>query len=829
MLKRLLAFAAVAALCAGMARGADMSLVDGTTAVATGSASTDAGASGATTIEVVTASSGVLSGAGGSATYIVDGGYTLNVASSVDMLVRDSSTAGANPAILQIDSTAFLTVQSGGIATVVNSGASIENSGTAIFDGALNLANGATFNNLAGGTLSFAATANFTATGTGDTVTNVDTGRIQIAAGMDATSLDYLDGAISQSAGTIAFTGTGALTPDLAFTNVLGGTIETGTVSALAGLDAGGAKIRLQGDIQINGNLLTSSADPDAVGVAAGKNVTFNAPSTGQNLGGSLTVADGATVTVQDGVLTMSGAGKDLAFGADTSLTVVGNDSWIKDVNNVTFGENFSVVMDSVADVYNRLILENIAGDLANADGSAFSTSQLGSATLDGTSWFNLQGDDLYGNLRLRAGDTPDAYRRQMADMGYNPGLLGDGYLDNVRSYHENKGAYGSGYNNFNRGTDSGAVNDGYYKALSKGANNGDTFEVILPRSGETMQFTMSDGWNDAKNGGTIVHPVSIARQVTEILAGDVWKINLNNLQRRIAAMDPDADDCGTSTTLVKPGYCRNFWAGYIDLQQEAGAYQGRDGYTYDGRGVQVGYDSIRDALLFGGALAYLEGDYEDDIATAHDSKLEHYNLSLYATYLLESGLFGTALAGYTYSDNSVREFRGNWTDEDYKTNTWYLGGRLGYVWRRDGKLAFIPSAGIGYIDSRAGGHTIYTNGIPTESISTGKSSSVMVPLELRASYDIDLGDDGRLLLTANAGYTYYFNGDGPSSWITDLGHNAPVAVAGVNHPQGKSQWNLGAGLRYSVDRFDIDVNYDYFKRSQAKAHRLLANAGVQF
>ncbi len=729
--------------------------------------------------------------------------------------------------------------------------------GTVVFNGDVSSAGArfgyhvttAVFNALlAGGlTVGDGETAVFTAAGSvigtaGVTVTG--TGRVELGTASNAFGANTQNVIITaDEANAVArIIGTGNYANgDATFTKALGGTVEVAIADGIEAspvnfgdgtnaLTTPGAKIYLLSDwLRLRGNVgVAGSAAADAVRIAAGKHVVFDA-SGGDSLTSSLTVDAGGSAYVEGGTLSMTGTGRDVTLQDGSRLIIdIGAGAVLKDVNKIIFGQDAALVVASTSPVFRRVVLDDVADGLYNADSSVYDIARLDRASLDVISRFWWMGRDLMVDNIARPGDTLDDYRYMLSFMGYNTDLMGDGYLDNVRSYNENKDTWGSGYNNFDLGSIPGIINDGYYRALTEGVRNGESFTVTLP-NGRTATFAMSDGWNDAKNGGTIVHPVSIARQVTEILAGDVWKISLHNLQSLVALMDAYGVDCGSCYTVMDKAYLRNFWAGYVDIQQESGTYQGRDGYSYRARGVQVGYDTTRDTLLFGGAFSYLDGDYEDDIAVEHNSKIEHYNLSLYATYLFESGLFATGLGGYTYSDNSIRELRGNWTDEDYKTNTWYAGARLGYMWRRDGQLAFIPSVGLAYIDSRAGGHDIYTNGYATESMSSGGSSSLMVPLELRASYDINLEENGWLKLTANAGYTYYFNDDGPSSWITDLGHNAPVAVSSVNHRQGKSQWNIGAGVRYSVDRFDLDVNYDYYKRSQAEAHRLLANAGVHF
>lgn len=418
--------------------------------------------------------------------------------------------------------------------------------------------------------------------------------------------------------------------------------------------------------------------------------------------------------------------------------------------------------------------------------------------------------------------------RARSGQMGYNTALTGDDFLQNAINHFYFPQSY-----DFDD-TPSGVVNEGFYEAYTGGQN---WFRVPVGPGGADVRFAVGEGWVDAKNGGSILHPVRIAQQVAELGAENTWKVNLRNVEGYNALLNKVGGDYALATHIMNACYLNRFWVRGLGMWQDADAYQGRAGYKYDGWGAQLGYDRAFGPMLLGGSFAYVQGDYEDKIASAHDSDIKNYNFNLYATYNHRSGFFGTLMGGYTYSDDNINELRdvapapaATWMREDYHTNTWYAGAKLGYVWRPSRNFYLIPSAGLAYINSRAGAHTIYANGFATESISKGKADSFILPVQLAANYDVCLSGDSKLTLSVNGGYSYYFDDDGPSSWITDLGQaQPPVAMGSVNHKTGKNQWNVGAGLKYTYRSFDVGVNYDYYNRSKYDAHRVMGTVGVSF
>lgn len=575
------------------------------------------------------------------------------------------------------------------------------------------------------------------------------------------------------------------------------------------------------------------------------KTITAQAGKLGTAVGltaNTITIESGASFVVYDNGLTMGGgAGATIAFKAGSNLIARGDG--VSDLVSFEIATDTKLDIDPTAriNVYTDAYDEETGALVTNIKGTVNYSPEMEAAII---AWLADQSVTTFyqelvfeydatannGTISLitnndnLALDPSDIFER-LDGMGYNAGLVGLDSANNMLRHVEAVDDHGmeSGY--FDE-TDSGIVNDEFYYALG---NNLTGFSATL-NSGETVTFNVTDAWLDQKNGGTVRGTVAVAQRATLDGADTTWKVNQNYVQAFASALQDNGGDYAMASRILNSNYLNRFWVRGVGIWEDADRKGARDGYKYDGYGFQTGYDRIFGPMIVGASFAYTTGDYEDKIATRHDSDIDNYNFNLYATYVHCSGFFATVQGGYTHSKNDINEYRGNWVREDYDTDTLYLGAKLGYVWRPNANFTLLPSAGLAYIDSRAKSHVINTNGVDTEGIGRAKANSGMLPIELRGVYTICFGADSKLDLGINGGYTYMFDDDSPSSWTTDLGALEPwTPVRNVNHKYGKSQWNIGASAKVTAGRFDVGVNYDYFSRSKSDGHRLMGTLGISF
>ncbi len=103
------------------------------------------------------------------------------------------------------------------------------------------------------------------------------------------------------------------------------------------------------------------------------------------------------------------------------------------------------------------------------------------------------------------------------------------------------------------------------------------------------------------------------------------------------------------------------------------------------------------------------------------------------------------------------------------------------------------------------------------------------MPIDLTVAYDIPVAC-GNLRLSGNVGYAYRFSKDGGN--LNEFGYNgiAGVAVEGIKGREtSRHTRNVGVGATYSQGRFDVGVKYDYYAKTDYKAHRVLGTVGISF
>lgn len=297
-------------------------------------------------------------------------------------------------------------------------------------------------------------------------------------------------------------------------------------------------------------------------------------------------------------------------------------------------------------------------------------------------------------------------------------------------------------------------------------------------------------------------------------------------------------DECGN--IIENCGASRNrIWAGYTGLWGRDDGREWDSGYKYNAHGINVGYDHVTSSGIgFGSAFGYSRGDFENRGSLGDDSKIHNYSFGLFASYNHASGFFSTLSGTYTYSkykmDSRVIDPGsfvnpadiGSLSDRaDFHGDSWSFGGKVGHDWRAARNFTLTPTLGLYY-------YTTNTNRFNTSLGRNGmkySSSSVEMPVEVTAKYDIATGCDSTLSVVATAGYAYNFTNKGTK--VKDFNIPGLQSTVGDNRlpKPGRSSWNAGGGLQYRYRNMDFGVNYEYYGRKEYKSHNLNASVGISF
>ncbi|MCC8190861.1 MAG: autotransporter outer membrane beta-barrel domain-containing protein, partial [Planctomycetes bacterium] len=363
------------------------------------------------------------------------------------------------------------------------------------------------------------------------------------------------------------------------------------------------------------------------------------------------------------------------------------------------------------------------------------------------------------------------------------------------------------------------------------GEKNLALFQAIASPAGGSVGRDSLEYLNGAHLYGFTAVAVSTARQFRRSLVDRLRSV-------AGAAMGPDPVSSDAAVAAIEDTDRRGdrMWLGSFGLWENAGSRGGFSGYRYDAHGFLGGYDTaVGEGLAVGGAFAYATGSYQDKGAAAHDSAITSYSVAAYGGYSHPAGMTASLFGAYAYADNSLRELRRDpgaglsWSEADYRTDTWSLGGDWGWVLRPRTNVRISPTLGLHYIYTRAGDHDMALGGVVTQRERSIRQTGVFLPMEVNASYDLPTDDGGLFRLDAGLGYTYNFRSGGVRGSIDYLGLTTGASASVRSRDQNRHSGHAGLGLQYHRDRFAIGVRYACTVENSYHAHHLTGGVSLQF
>lgn len=368
------------------------------------------------------------------------------------------------------------------------------------------------------------------------------------------------------------------------------------------------------------------------------------------------------------------------------------------------------------------------------------------------------------------------------------------------------------------------------------GNKNMNLLEAIAVPEGKVVGFDTLE----YVNGAHLYGVTDVAIQTNRTFMSDVtMRAKAMSCQFVADAGNAAGSSDALATTAMNVYKLNRFWFGGSALRQYADKRDCFSGYKYKAHGFSGGLDRVAwENVAIGGAFAFNRGDYEDEGAAAHDSKIESFTAGGYVTYSSPcNGWFVTGHGAYTYSQNDIRELRNDpdaarlsWAESSFHTKTWSFGGLFGYDFRLvEHGFALTPSIGFNYITAADSDHDSKLDGVATQRVTDAKNAHVYMPVDFTVQYERCLGPNSSMRLEGNVGYAYNFRQSGMTGDITlyDLDPLASYGIHGRNN--SRHTYKVGFGGRYRYREFDIGVRYDFAGMEGYRGHRLMASAGLSF
>ncbi|MCD8140181.1 MAG: autotransporter outer membrane beta-barrel domain-containing protein [Planctomycetaceae bacterium] len=462
-----------------------------------------------------------------------------------------------------------------------------------------------------------------------------------------------------------------------------------------------------------------------------------------------------------------------------------------------------------------------MVADTSGADGSLVIARGEGVVSYAGTS-----AADVAADKRNFAANVGDIYKAPVAASG-----LAD------TAFHAVAGTVsaGSAYQPLTPVAASapGHFNSAFLNAFASG--DGNPFSVAMPGADDAAlqhESRVTDGLLDAyvgnNQGGYAMASVATTSDNRRGVMTRMEQIN-----RQWASARSVAGDGALAAAAMNADMVNRVWAGALGQWEGTAARDGLDGYTFDSYGLMVGVDAAFAGCFVGGvSFGYATGDYKNKAMASNDSTIDSYSVSGYLGYNHPSGVFGTLMAGYVHSDNSIRERdAGGSYREDFDAGSWHAGATVGYELRPISFVHISPSIGLSYIATRSDAHNRTLDGIG-DILRYGRMryDSFILPVDVTVGLDVKAGNGQILHLSANGGYSYNFDADGADGSVLLNGlSGSSVSYAAVTRQNGHHTWNLGLGAKFTSALWEVGGKYDYYGRSSSDTHRVVAYVARRF
>lgn len=317
----------------------------------------------------------------------------------------------------------------------------------------------------------------------------------------------------------------------------------------------------------------------------------------------------------------------------------------------------------------------------------------------------------------------------------------------------------------------------------------------------------------------------AIASATVRGIAGTGGVIQKRTAQLRAerkATVEQFGSNSAMASAYMNQNFANRIWVStfYNNIDVDQKGSQVGSGYDYKAWGAALGYDHAFGDFTVGAAFTYSRGDY-DAKGIHDDSSVDNYGVSVYGTYYNCAGFFGSLYGGYNYGDNDIKmRDAGRWAKGSPHSDSYWIGTELGYDFRVSESFTLTPTIGLLWMDSETSSYRI--GGVRASSVD---DKALLLPIDLAATYTHQLDDCSKIDLTVKGGYAYDFKNNRPDGVVSVGGISS--AVRGVS--PGHHNWNIGAGVKYSNERFDVGVDYRYDTRKRYDSHFVSATLGIKF
>lgn len=253
--------------------------------------------------------------------------------------------------------------------------------------------------------------------------------------------------------------------------------------------------------------------------------------------------------------------------------------------------------------------------------------------------------------------------------------------------------------------------------------------------------------------------------------------------------------------------------------------------YDADSYGFVAGVDTkAAPGTVIGVALSYAESDVDSDNINQTTTEIESYQITAYGSAEFGHHNFVSGMAGYVWSDNDIARTIfapvlpvTSRTTGDFDSNQIIVRGKVGHDYKKN-NMVLAPSLLANYANYSADDYTETGAGGASLNVATEDMDLFEVGIELDAAWEFKQSGGSMLRPNLLAGYRYDVTQEEISLVSSFTGGGGAFTTPGVEPPQNK--YNVGGGLKYFADGWEVTTSYTYDFMEDYDAHSGMIRIG---
>jgi len=251
--------------------------------------------------------------------------------------------------------------------------------------------------------------------------------------------------------------------------------------------------------------------------------------------------------------------------------------------------------------------------------------------------------------------------------------------------------------------------------------------------------------------------------------------------------------------------------------------------YDADSYGFVAGVDTkaLGHGTLAGLAFSYANTEVDSENLNRTNTDIDSYQITAYGATEFGNHNFVSGMLGYVWSDNENTRILGpDMANGEFDSEQIIARGKLGHD-IKSGNMVMAPTLLANYANYSADDYTETGPSPFNLNVSTEDMDLFEVGVELDVAWNLKQSGGATVRPNLVAGYRYDVTQEEIALVSSFTGGGGAFSTIGAEPPQNK--YNVGGGLKYFADSWELTASYMYDFMEDYDAHSGMIRAGFKF